>query len=43
LQAFFKNFYFTKKTAAKHLDINAIGIEKEEEYYNISKARIENG
>lgn len=28
--------------AAKHLDINAIGIEKEEDYYNIAKARIEN-
>jgi hypothetical protein len=33
----------TTLLAAKHLDINAIGIEKEEEYYNISKTRIENG
>ena len=29
--------------AAKQLDINAIGIEKEEEYYNIAKARVQNG
>lgn len=33
----------TTLIAAKQLDINAIGIEKEEEYYNIAKARIQNG
>jgi DNA modification methylase len=33
----------TTLLAAKQLDINAIGIEKEEEYYNIAKARINNG
>ncbi len=29
--------------AAKKLDINAVGIEKEEEYYNIARTRVEHG
>jgi site-specific DNA-methyltransferase (adenine-specific) len=33
----------TTGIACKHLDINFIGIEKEEDYCNIAKARIQNG